>query len=377
MSTFLMRALKGPAPWVLLLLAAVNLAARAWHADLLEERRKNLLTAGFDPASSAEAHYDMSVGEDLARFWPRIPDARRTPLVILCGMSQMYAINERKDGDRTIVEWIDAALAPKGVRAFGLAAPNLSNEEALLLLLATVSTPETHPRAFTYGVCFDKFRNIDLRDGYQRFLSGRPDLQQAWSALATRYAGRYPKASAKMLASLRAATASRDATAGAPTREDRIREDAARVFPLVAARKELNAAVQEGAFLARNKLLGITPTTKRPQIASRYALNQEFLELMIDLAKDSGVAIPMYVIPLNPLAENPYIPEEYARSVAWLDDLCRRTGTPFADLDNAVPSEHWGEFLGGPDFKHFKGEGHRITADAVMHAFGAVYEGGR
>jgi hypothetical protein len=126
-------------------------------------------------------------------------------------------------------------------------------------------------------------------------------------------------------------------------------------------------------YRLRNWVFRIKPTTKRPILESRYALNQEFLELMIDLARDRGVALPMYVIPLNPLAENPYVPEEYARSVAWLQSLCRKSGLPFANLERAVPSEDWGEFMGGPDFKHFKGEGHRITAAAILNAFEPVF----
>lgn len=367
---FFVRAMRGPAPWVVLLLIAANLAARAVNADLLEERRRNLLTVGVTDGRTGDVRFDASVGEDLARYWPNIPDARREPLVILCGMSQMYAINERKDGDQTIAEWMDDALARKGVRVFGLAAPNLSNEEALLLLLATVSRPETRPRAFTYGVCFDKFRNVDLREGYRRFLDTSPGLKEAWIALAHTYAGRYPKATEAMLGSL-------DASAAPSTREIRIRDAAAAVLPLVAARKELNARAQTLVFEARNWVFRIKPTSKRPILKSRYALNQELLELMIEVAKDNGVAIPLYVIPLNPLAENPYVPEEYAGSVAWLAELCRATDTPYANLEHVVPSEHWGEFMGGPDFKHFKGEGHRITANAILDAFRPLYESGR
>jgi hypothetical protein len=375
--TFWARTWSGAAPWVVLLFAAANFMAAAWHADLLEERRKNLLLADVSATggagTNAAARFDVSVGEDLERFWRDIPDARRQPLVILCGMSQMYAINDRKRGDQTIVEWLDDALAPKGVRVFGLAAPNLSNEEALLLLLATVSRSETLPRAFTFGVCFDKFRNIDLRDGYQRFLRARPDLQEAWSSLAHRYAGRYPRAADKMLASWKAASTGAAGASLRPTSETRIRDAAARVFPVVDARIELNGFLQNEAYRLRNRVFRIKPTSKRPMLESRYRLNQEFLELMIDLAHERGVALPMYVVPLNPRAENPYVPEEYARSVAWLEALSRSAGVPFANLENAVPPEDWGEFMGGPDFKHFRGEGHRITAASVLNAFEPVF----
>jgi hypothetical protein len=66
-------------------------------------------------------------------------------MFLLCGMSQMYVINEFKSGDKTISELMDDKAAPKGVRVFGLAAPNLCNEEAMLLLLSTLSSPHTKP----------------------------------------------------------------------------------------------------------------------------------------------------------------------------------------------------------------------------------------
>ena len=140
------------------------------------ERRKNLLTADFHPAaaspgdpSASRVRFDRSCGEDLAAFWKYLPDATNCRLAIHCGMSQSYAINERVPGDQTIPEWMDNALASKGTRVFGLAAPNICNEEVLFLLLATLSDPKTRPAAFIFGTCFDKFRNVDLRPGYLRF----------------------------------------------------------------------------------------------------------------------------------------------------------------------------------------------------------------
>jgi hypothetical protein len=153
------------------------------------------------------------------------------------------------------------------------------------------------------------------------------------------------------------------------TVEGRIRE-AASVLPMVGAREDLNAEVQMRAFLLRNLVFQIEPSSKRPVIASRYALNQELLGLLIELAKRRGVTVVLYVIPLNPLAENPYVAEEHASFKRWAEDLAKAEGVPFDDLEDAVPTEHWGEFMGGPDFKHFKGAGHRITAAALLERFG-------
>src|SRR4051812_19570482 len=155
----------GSLPFTLAILAALNVGIASWKVDLEARRRANLLLT--PPAPSAEGgpapRYDWSSGERLGAFWRFIPDARQAPLVVLTGMSQMYAINQKEPGDQTIAEWMDDALRPDHIRVFGLAAPNLDNEEALFYLLATASAAETRPTAFIYGLCFDKLRNADVR----------------------------------------------------------------------------------------------------------------------------------------------------------------------------------------------------------------------
>ena len=127
-------------------------------------------------------------------------------------------------------------------------------------------------------------------------------------------------------------------------------------------------------FLFRNWLLGIKPTSKRPVIQGRHELNRQFLQMMIDIAARYGVRTICYVIPLNPLAENPYIPEQYASFKEWLERICSEKGVPFANLENVVPSDEWGIFMGGPDFKHFKEAAHRRTAQAIVERFGTILD---
>jgi hypothetical protein len=286
-------------------------------------------------------------------------------------MSQMYAINEARPGDQTISEWMDDLLASAGIRVFGLAAPNLHNEEALLLLLASIAESPKRPAAFFYGVCFDKFRNVDLRPGYERLLLGSPRLLALWRSTCAEFGERYPRACSKMAESPRAADQATESSEGV---EKRLRLLAGQSFPLVAERSRLNASLQARAFLFRNWLLRITPTSKRPVLESRYVLNQEFLGLLADTAREHGVLLALYVNPLNPQAENPYVSGQYAQFKSWLEAFARERGVPFANLEGEVPSEAWGEFMGGPDFKHFKGEGHERTARAVLREFGPALE---
>jgi hypothetical protein len=109
-------------------------------------------------------------------------------------------------------------------------------------------------------------------------------------------------------------------------------------------------------------------------IPSRYALNQELCALMIEVARRRGVEIALYVVPLNPNAESPYVPEEYEAFKRWAEGLARDRGVPFANLEALVPPDDWGLWLGGPDFKHFREGGHRRSAAAIVDRFGPVFE---
>jgi hypothetical protein len=335
-------------------------------------QRENLLqhTPQLAQGSLEGVRYDYSTGTDLLRYWPAIPDATQKPLTIICGMSQMNAINEYQPGQKIIAELMDDELAPQGMRVFGLNAGNLCNEEALFLLQAAVSSPRTTPRNFIYGVCFDKFRNIDLRPGYRAFLTQHSATAAGWEKTAARAMAEHPLAGAKMQRTLEEIR-SEAKKVEKETFEGTLRRCLSDVLPLVAERQGLNAHLQTRLFLFRNWLFRIKPTSKRAIIEGRYGMNQEFFREMIDLSRRHGVTLIAYVVPLNPQAENPYLPEQYAEFKRWLEDVCREAEVPFANFENVVPAEHWGTFLGGPDFKHFKAMGHNLTARAIIDRFGA------
>jgi hypothetical protein len=228
----------GPALWVVVLLIAANGVAAGLHDALRREREAGLL-ANVHAANERETpRYDWSVGERPGAFLRYMPDATKTPLVIVSGMSQMYAINERRPEDLTISELLDDALQQKGIRAFGLAAPNLDNEEALLILLTSMENPRTKSAVFVYGVCFDKFRNVDLRPGFAALLADRQGLRESWARACNGRESRYPLACQKMAQTLH------DLAAPAQASDDfehRVRRAIASISPLMAHRAEVNA----------------------------------------------------------------------------------------------------------------------------------------
>jgi lysophospholipase L1-like esterase len=362
---------RGPFLYVFICLIGVNFAINSWQKSLELAQQKNLLTGAIDASTNGKPiRWDKSIGDYLERYLPFMPDATKSPLVVVAGMSQMYAINDVQPGDQIISEHLDDLLAKHGVRTFGLAAPNMNNEEALLLLMATLDNPKTKPTFFIYGVCFDKFRNMDLRPNFQRYLRNNSTLATRWREAAVRYQGRFPSASEKMLSSIKAVTATPDKKN--VTFEDRIRDYTAQYIPLVASRQTLNATVNLQLFMFRNWVFNISPQSKRPILKSRYELNQEFLKMIAVIAAEEGVKPIFYIIPLNPLADTPYIPDQYATFKKWLQALCVKESIPFANFESVVPSQYWGEFMGGPDFKHFRGKGHELTARAIYNEFSPI-----
>jgi hypothetical protein len=363
---------------VLLLLVVVNVFVARYERQLDQARRENLLAVAPQVAASgsdasAVPRFDQSVGESLDVYLRYMPDARTNRVVVLSGMSQMYAINEQKRGDQTISEWMDDFLAPRGTRVFGLAAANLDNEEALLLLLATLDSPATTPKAFIYALCFDKMRFVELRPSYLELIRRTPALRRLLADAARDHEKQLPLAAAEIRNTLASIDSSAIATGDSTGLERRLRNDVAEVVPLVHARKLLNNFLMINVlYEARNKILGIKNTSKRPIIQGRYNVNRELLLLMIDVAAKHGVRFIMYINPLNPQADNPYVPAEYAAFKIWAKQTADSLGVPFANLENEVPKDDWGLFLGGPDFKHFKGAGHRKTAEAVVREFGDI-----
>jgi hypothetical protein len=351
---------------------AVNVAALSAAHRLNLDRQRNLMQATW--TSSSDVRYDVSTGENLSLYWSHVPDASNTRLVLLSGMSQMYAINNRRPGDLTIAERMDDELRHHSARVFGLASPNMNNEEALLLLLSAAANSRTKPAVFVYGVCFDKFRNVDVRVGLQKFLVSHPAALDNWRAVAVRERSAFPLATEKMLKTL--ADMQQDRATGPDTSvEGRVRSAVASLSPLVRERLTINAWVQSELFLLRNWALRIKPTSKRPVIRQRFELNWQFLELMNHVAQRENMRLVAYVIPLNPRAENPYVTSEYVDFKRRLEAFCQSQAIPFANFENIVPADDWGEFMGGPDFKHFKGAGHRITAQAILNTFGPILRG--
>jgi hypothetical protein len=375
---------RGSLVWTLVIFIIANVLVVSCRDDLLGERLQlNVAKAQQGRAAKTPAippeqadgiiRYDRSIGDRLAEFWPYIPDARRYNLTLLAGMSQMYTINDYTPGDKVIAEWLDDSVRTSGGRVFGLAAPNLSYEEATYLLLNTLTSSRTTPDNFILAICFEKFREVAVRPTYQAYMRDHPELLALWRTTAQEYRVRYPLAAEAMERTT--ANLFAEGAVDESSLEARIRAATSRAIPIVAERRALNAQLQQTVYLMRNAALGIKPWTKRPLIPAQFEMNKQFVAMIADIGRAHGVRVIMYNVPFNPRGRNPYIPEEYAAFKEWFFSFTKRDGIPSADLEGIVPEEAWGTYLDGPDYKHFRAEGHRLTALALHSHFRLLLTG--
>ncbi len=309
--------------------------------------------------------YDWSVGSEQQKYWAFMPDARKQPLVVLDGMSQIYAINEEQPGDRVTSEILDDSLRSGGTRVFSIAAPNLNHEELLFHLHALTQQPATTPKLLVFGVCFDKMRNIEVRETMRDVLAAVPPLDSSWRHSAEILQSEFPELSKEMFRTLEAARAQQALRPDQRVEQSLVRT-VSRVLPIVAIRSDLRTYLFQSVYLLRNWVFQIKTSTKRPILADRYALNQEALVASLRYAKQHGMRVLMYVIPLNRSAETPYVTEQYDAFKRWLEQVATTERVAFANLETAVPNASWGLLYGQPDFKHFKEAGHVATANALM-----------
>ena len=309
--------------------------------------------------------YDWSTGSEQAKYWKYMPDARQHRLVVLDGMSQQYAINDEQPGDRIISEILDDSLRSTNTRVFGIAAPNLNHEEWLLHLHALVQNPATTPELMVFGVCFDKMRNVDVRETMQEALNANPALAREWQRSIDSLRAELPILATQMERTLETSRAQ------SVTRLDQRVEQAlvsnlASTVPIVALRADLRSFLYNQVYFFRNWVFQIKTSTKRPVLADRYVLNQQALVSAVRFAKQHHIRVMLYVIPLNLSADAPYVAEQYSAFKNWLQATATQEGVPFANLESAVPDASWGLLYGQPDFKHFKEAGHLATANALL-----------
>jgi hypothetical protein len=285
------------------------------------------------------------------------------PSVILwLGNSQLHLINQYRRGDHLAPYWLRSDLScPDQTVPMGVSLAN-ANLQELYVLSAAAS--RLRPRAILLELCFDDLREDGLRAEFSGFIDSAARKRLTGNAV-----GREIVAQADAGWSKSDTSEENGGLWGFAQKsvEDRLDGALSVAWPLWNDRSNLRIQVMTQLYFLRNRVLAIKSTTVRKMIAPRYARNMQALEQLLLDARQDGVAVVAYVAPIRQGVPLPYDAQEYWRWKIAVSDMARRHGAVFQNLEALVPAAVWGTYSTDDiDFMHFRGEGHKILAHALL-----------
>ena len=293
---------------------------------------------------------------------------------LLFGNSQLDAINQFKKGtDRNAPDLLFAARQSIGLEVLTINMPNATLSE--FLVLREFVMLRQHPDTVLLAACFDDTREEPLRTSVVKFLAD-PGTARAVGATPV---------GVRLLKAIRVTDPARNANQGAEMEdtagltdtvqqmaEAALNEWLTSLLPIWRHRPTMRGHVATSIHKLRNKLLGITPQSKRRLIPLQYAQHMESLDVILARCGQKGVRAIVYIPPLRDDVETPYVAEEYATFKQDVEAACERHSASFYNLEHLIPASFWGskQSTSGQglelDFMHFQGNGHELLAKALQ-----------
>lgn len=143
--------------------------------------------------------------------------------------------------------------------------------------------------------------------------------------------------------------------------------------PVWNTRHELKYRINVNLRSIRNKVFGITPETKRKVLPYAYARNLKFYEEILQSALDNNIEAIVYIAPLLPDNEIPYVIEEYSQYKKDMETIALKYKAKFFNYESIVPYEAWGLKQNTQlsnslekDYMHFTEKGHEILSNELI-----------
>lgn len=301
-------------------------------------------------------------GADFVRCVESFDHINAAHKLIWFGNSQLHAINQYRQGDQTAPALLSSRLVADGTHLVTFSQPNANLQEHYVMFehLRTRLTI----RQIILPVVFDDTREDGLREEVAvmtRDATLRAQLmsdEYGRKLLEDQHA-KIPKNPAIAL------NTPQDQT------ESWLVEKLERNLPVWHARPQIRGDIFVGLYRLRNAVFGITPSTKRRKILSRYIANLGALEAIFKSARAAGVDVLVYIAPIGTYrGQRPYVESEYAQFKLDVQELSERHAATYANLEDLIPEHLWGQkdstVLGSatePDFMHFTSAGHMVLAD--------------
>ena len=281
--------------------------------------------------------------------------------VLLLGNSQLNGINQKKNEDFATSYYLFRNLKKKNHNLITFALPNGSFTEFLILFEYIISKVKI--KKLVLPIVFDDLREGNIRKDISNFFVDENFKLKFANSL-------HKKKIIKKISFEKKTTETSD-------NKKTIQEFVERKINYLLnyccdhENKKLNGStkIYHNLYLLRNYIFNIKPTSKRKLIPGFYEENVNSLQEIIEMAKNNGIEIYLYIAPIRNDVQIPYVFDEYNDFKLFVENIAINNELNFQNFENIIPNNLWGTKPGTKlniknevDFMHFQGPGHKILS---------------
>ena len=302
-----------------------------------------------------------------------IQNGKQRDVVLWLGNSQLHAINQFSEGDKSASFYLHNILRDKDRYLFTISIPNANIQEHLVLF--EYARQHLPVKTIVLPLVFDDTRETGVRE----------NLQSTVYQPAIKDRLRETSIGKKLIDQCEISVVSdderqvKDKTIQDQS-EEYLNDKLASYSGVWAKRADLRGNLFVSLYKFRNYILGINASSKRRIIRGSYVINLEALKALIETAQHANIEVLTYIAPIRNDVPIPYDEDEYSNFKEEVATITRNAGGTFFNLEELVPNESWGtkESTGlarGPevDFMHFQSEGHERLANAIDESLQALW----
>lgn len=305
--------------------------------------------------------------EDLETcFNSYIKNHEDTPVILWLGNSQLHAINQPNPNDEISSLLLHRKLIEYREYLLTFSQPNANLQEHYILLAHFIN--KFPIKTLILPIVFDDMREDSIRYGVEIALDYSKTIKTA-NITST---GRNLKS---ILSKKNLINNQIEIEEKSPQDdwENYLNNKLNNIWWLWSQRKHLRSKLFNSMYKLRNSIFGIDASTTRKMIKGPYKKNLKAYEDILHLAKINELDILVYIPPIRNDVKIPYDINEYESFKKEIKNIADKNNVNFISFENIVNPEFWGynnstnlteklQF----DFMHFKGEGHRLLANALF-----------
>lgn len=280
------------------------------------------------------------------------------------GNSQLHAINQYQQGDLNAPALLSLRLVADGSYLVTFSQPNANLQEHYVMFEYLRARVPLHQ--IILPVVFDDTREDGLREEVAVMV--RDDYLRA-RLMGDDY-GRH------LLVHQRAESSETGADASNSPQyltESWLDEKLDWNLPVWHARQQMRGDFFVELYRLRNTVFGISPSTKRKKIPSRYTENMDALAAILKSANAAGIDVLVYIAPVGiDHGQRPYVESEYAQFKSQVQTLAEQNAAAYANFEDLIPEWLWGQkdstgvkSTTETDFMHFTSAGHMVLTDRL------------